>query len=118
MLHEHILLLTIQTALLPHVARTSRLRFEEIAPNTGRAVLTFGFLDEPDVPDGLALLPPAWTEEATRISYVLGRQILVPAARPGMPLWQEAVFAAMVRLSGSATEYLRLPPGRVVELGG
>ena len=59
----------------------------------------------------------AWTEEATRISYVLGRQILVPAARPGMPLWQEAVFAAMVRLSGSATEYFRLPPGRVVELG-
>ena len=116
-LHEHVLLLTIQTALLPHVARTSRLRFEEIAPNTGRAVLTFGFLDEPDVPDGLALLPPAWTEEATRISYVLGRQILVPAARPGMPLWQEAVFAAMVRLSGSATEYFRLPPGRVVELG-
>jgi len=116
-LHEHVLLLTIATALLPHVARASRLRFEEIAPDTGRAVLTFGFLDEPDVPDGLALLPPAWTEEPTRISYVLGRQILVPAARPGMPLWQEAVFAAMVRLSGSATEYFRLPPGRVVELG-
>jgi KUP system potassium uptake protein len=116
-LHEQVLLLTIQTALLPHVARESRLRFEEIAPGTGRAVLTFGFLDEPDVPAGLTLLPPAWSEDSMGTSYVLGRQILVPAARPGMPLWQEAVFAAMVRLSGSATEYFRLPPGRVVELG-
>jgi len=116
-LHEHVLLLTIQTAMLPHVARESRLRFEEIGPGTSRAVLTFGFLDEPDVPAGLALLPRAWIEETMRTSYILGRQILVLAARPGMPLWQEALFAAMVRLSGSATEYFRLPPGRVVELG-
>ena len=79
--------------------------------------LTFGFLDEPDVPASLALLPPAWLEHATRTSYILGRQILVPAARPGMPKWQETLFAAMVRLSGSATEYFRLPPGLVVELG-
>jgi len=103
-LHEHVLLLTIQTAMLPHVARESRLHFEEIGPGTSRAVLTFGFLDEPDVPAALALLPPAWLEHATRTSYILGRQILVPAARPGMPKWQEALFAAMVRLSGSATE--------------
>ena len=52
-----------------------------------------------------------------RTSYVLGRQMLIPAARPGMPLWRETLFAAMVRLSGSAMEYFRLPPGRVVELG-
>ena len=116
-LHEHVLLLTIRTALLPHVLRGSRLRFEEIGPSTGRAVLTFGFLDEPDVPEALELLPPAWIEDPMRTSYVLGRQILVPAARPGMSLWREALFAAMVRLSGSAMEYFRLPPGRVVELG-
>jgi KUP system potassium uptake protein len=116
-LHEHVLFLTIRTAMLPHVARDARLHFEEIGPSTGRAILTFGFLDEPDVPAALALLPPTWREQHIHISYVLGRQILVPAARPGMPVWQEALFAAMVRLSGSATEYFRLPPGRVVELG-
>jgi KUP system potassium uptake protein len=116
-LHERIVLLTIRTALLPHVARDARLRFEQIGSGTGRAVLTFGFLDEPDVPAGLALLPKAWAAEPMVTSYILGRQILVPAARPGMPLWQEALFAALVRLSGSATEYFRLPPGRVVELG-
>jgi KUP system potassium uptake protein len=79
-------------------------------------VLTFGFLEEPGVPDTLRMLPPAWTEDPMGTSYVLGRQILVPAARPGISLWREALFAAMVRLSGSAMEYFRQPPGRVVEL--
>jgi KUP system potassium uptake protein len=116
-LHERVLLLTIDTALLPHVPAEARLRFEALAPGTGRATLTFGFLDEPDVPQALALLPEAWREETLRTSYVLGRQTLRPASRPGMPRWQEALFAAMVRLSGSAMEYFRLPPGRVVELG-
>jgi KUP system potassium uptake protein len=116
-LHERVMLLTIQTALLPRVAHETRLRFEEIGPGTGRAVLTFGFLDEPDVPKALKLLPPTWLEDPMRTSYILGRQILVPAARPGMSPWRETLFAAMVRLSGSAMEYFRLPPGRVVELG-
>ena len=40
-------------------------------------MLTFGFLDEPDVPEALKLLPPAWHEEPLRTSYVLGRQVLV-----------------------------------------
>ncbi len=116
-LHGRIVLLTIQTAMLPHVAVETRLTFEPIGSGIGRAALTFGFLDEPDVPGALTRLPPEWTQDPMRTSYVLGRQILVPAARPGMPMWRETLFATMVRLSGSAMEYFRLPPGRVVELG-
>jgi KUP system potassium uptake protein len=116
-LHTRVILLTVQTALLPHVGCESRLRFEEIGLGTARAVLTFGFLDVPDVPEALRLLLPAWIEDRMQTSYILGRQTLIPAARPGMPLWREALFAAMVRLSSSAMEYFRLPPGRVMELG-
>jgi len=116
-LHERVLLLTIRTALLPHVKHVYRLHFEEVASGVARAVLTFGFRDEPNVPKALGFLPEAWREEPMRTSYVLGRQILIHAARPGMSLWRETLFAAMVRLSGSAMEYYRLPPGRVVELG-
>ena len=116
-LHERLLLLTIETALSPHVARDARLRLEELGAGAGRLVLTFGFLDKPDVPEMMKLLPAAWREVPDHISYVLGRQILIPSARPGMPLWREALFAAMVRLSSSAMEYYCLPPGRVVELG-
>jgi KUP system potassium uptake protein len=116
-LHERVVLLTIRTALLPHMDSEQRLRLEELATGMGRVVLTFGFLDEPDVPEALKLLPPAWREEPMRTSYVLGRQILIHAARPGMSRWREALFSALVRVSSSAMEYYRLPPGRVVELG-
>ena len=116
-LHERILLVTLRTALVPRMPHDARLSFQELGPGFGRAVLTFGFLDEPDVPEALTHLPPPWREEPMRTSYVLGRQTLIPAARPGMALWREKLFAAMVRLSGSAMDYFRLPPGRVVELG-
>ncbi len=116
-LHERIVLLTIRTALLPTIAPDRRLDFRDLGAGTARAILTFGFMDEPDVPRALTLLPDGWREAETRTSYVLGRQTLVPSARPGMAPWREAVFAAMVRLSGSAMEYYRLSPGRVVELG-
>ena len=110
-LQERVLLLTIETALLPHVAPEARPRFEELDAATARAQLTFGFLDEPDVPQALAELPGAWREEPMRPTFVLGRQILVPAASPGMARWREALFAAMVRLAGSAMTYFRPPPG-------
>jgi KUP system potassium uptake protein len=116
-LHERVLLLTVQTAMVPHTPRDGRVQFQELGPGTGRVVVTFGFLDEPDVPEALSHLPPPWREDPMRTSYILGRQTLIPAARPGMALWRGALFAAMVRLAGSAMEYFRLPPGRVVELG-
>jgi KUP system potassium uptake protein len=116
-LHDKVLLLTIRTALIPHVKHIHRLHFEELAPGTARAVLTFGFRDEPNVPEALGYLPIEWQEEPMRTGYVLGRQILIPAAHSKMPLWRETLFAIMVRLAGSAMEYYRLPPDRVVELG-
>ena len=116
-LHERVLLLTIRTALTPHMPNEARLNFIEIAPGAARATLTFGYLDQPDVPGSLTGLPPGWIVDPMRTSYVLGRQILIPAKRPGMSLWREALFSAMVRLSSSAIEYFGLPPGRVVELG-
>ena len=116
-LHERILLLTIETSLLPAIAPATRLRFEQCAPGFARARLTFGYMDEPAVPQALAALPEGWHADPMATSYILGRQILVPRARPGMARWRDTLFAAMVRLSGSAAEYYRLPPGRVVELG-
>ena len=95
-LHERVLLLTIRTALTPHVKHVHRLSFEETGAGHGRAILTFGFRDEPNVPKALGFLPPEWHEEPLRTGYVLGRQILIPAAHPGMPLWRETLFAAMV----------------------
>ncbi len=117
-LHERVLFLNIRTALMPHVKHVHRLRFEELGPGLARADVTFGFRDDPNVPKVLlGFLPPVWHDAALTAGYVLGRQIVVAARHSRMPLWRETIFAAMVRLSGSAVEYYRLPPDHVVELG-
>ena len=117
-LHECILLLTIETAMAPRVSPEERLRFEEIAPGMSRAVLRFGFFDEPDVPAALRRLPNgAWHHEPDETIYVIGRLVTVQGARSGMSRWRAVLFRMMLRLAGSATDYFRLPFGRVIELG-
>ena len=117
-LHEHVLLLTIETSLLPKVAEAKRLTFELLESGFARAVLTFGYMDEPNLPPVMNALPEDWRVSPMLITYVLGRQILlIPPAHRGLPLLQDKLFLLMMRLAGSATEYYRLPPGRVVELG-
>jgi KUP system potassium uptake protein len=116
-LHEFVLLLTIRTSLSPRVTPEERLHFEEIAPGMGRAVLTFGFFDEPNVPLALQRLPDGCRHNTDDTSYVVGRLISIPGPHPGMYRWRAVLFRLMLRLAGSATDYFSLPPGRVLELG-
>ncbi len=116
-LHKYVLLLTIETGDAPYVRPDQRLRFEEAAPGMGRAVVTFGFFDEPNVPGALRHLPDGWRHETEDTSYVVGRLIAVPAAAPTMMRWRRMLFRVMLRLAGSTSEYFRLPHGRVIEIG-
>jgi KUP system potassium uptake protein len=50
-------------------------------------------------------------------SYFLGRETIVPAMMPKMPLWQMWLFLVLARNAASATEFFRIPPDRVVEVG-
>jgi KUP system potassium uptake protein len=50
-------------------------------------------------------------------SFFLGRETLIPAKKPGMAVWREALFSWMSRNARSATSFFRIPPNLVVELG-
>ncbi len=50
-------------------------------------------------------------------TFFLGRETLIPSTKPGMALWREKLFAVMVRNALRPTDFFRLPPNRVVELG-
>ena len=87
--------------------------------NFSTVVLTYGFMESPDVPRDLGLeqagsrklLNPAKT------SYFIGRNTLKPAAKQGMPLWQDRIFMFLQRNASDPTDFLRIPPGKVLELG-
>ena len=116
-LQEFVLLLTIETDDAPFVRPEQRLRFEATAPGMARAVVTFGFFDEPNVPDALRYLPDGWRHDTDDTSYVVGRLTAVPAVRPTMVRWRRMLFRVMSRLAGSTAEYFRLPSARVIEIG-
>ena len=49
--------------------------------------------------------------------FFLGREVPVPSLQPEVPLWQERIYAFMVRNAVSAPDYFLIPPQRVIELG-
>ena len=51
-------------------------------------------------------------------SFFLSREKVVPAIDPGLPRWRERIFAALGVLALNATEFFKIPPNQVVEIGG
>jgi KUP system potassium uptake protein len=117
-LHERIVLLTVQSMDIPHVGDEERLEVEGLAPDFYRVIVKYGFKDTPDVPEALALAKNHRLEfNMMETSFFLSRQTLVPTTGEGMALWREKLFAAMARNASSATVFFNIPANRVVELG-
>lgn len=117
-LHERVVLVTVETALTPKVKVEQRAKLEVLGEGLSRVLIRFGFAESPDLPLALAAVfgnDPDYNP--MRTAYFLSRQTLVPARRPGMALWREMLFAAMVRNAITPMSFFKLPVNRVVELG-
>jgi KUP system potassium uptake protein len=117
-LHERVVILTVETEGVPHIPSESRRVVEGIGHGFYRMIIRIGFMDEADVPAELALEQRAGGPfKPMETSYFLARQTLIASKRPGMALWREKLFAWMVRNAESAMQFFRLPTNRVIELG-
>ncbi len=118
-LHENVVLLTVEVAETPRIEAESRLELHEEGSGFYRVVLHYGFTEEIDIPCDLAAITTRGVAlDPMRTSYFLGRQKLIAAKEvAGMALWREKLFAWMLQASESAMDYYRLPANRVVELG-
>ncbi|WP_375449908.1 potassium transporter Kup [uncultured Devosia sp.] len=116
--HEHVLLVTVETALSPRINDEDRLTVSDLGQGFVRVIIHYGFAESPDVPQALAPLFEASPNfNPMTAAYFLSRQTLIPSRRPGMALWREKLFAAMVRNSESPMTFFKLPVNQVVELG-
>jgi KUP system potassium uptake protein len=118
MLHETVILLSVQTRGVPHVNENDNVSIETLGEGFHRVIATFGFMDSPNIPEVLARaskqgipVPPMDT------SYYLGRERLVLTGVAKMSRPRKKLFALMSRNARSATEFFQIPPNRVVELG-
>jgi KUP system potassium uptake protein len=117
-LHERVVVLTIQIADTPMVDEKDRAEIKDFGQGFHKLLLRFGFLEETDVPAALkGLMLDGQPIEMMKTSFFLSRQTLIASDKPGMALWREKLFAWMMRNAASAMEFFRLPANRVVELG-
>jgi KUP system potassium uptake protein len=117
-LHERVVLLTVQVDDVPQVAESQRIEVRPLAGRLYRVVVRYGFMQTPNVPAALMLGEKAGLAfDLMDTSFFLSRETLIPSAVPGMALWREALFSWMSRNAATAMNFFRLPPNRVVELG-
>jgi KUP system potassium uptake protein len=117
-LHDTIVLLSVQTRGVPEVPSEHGLTLEPMGQGFFRVVATFGFMQTPNIPDLLRRAAEQGVPiPAMETSYYLGRERLVLTGHAKMSRWRKRLFALMSRNARSATEFFQIPPNRVVELG-
>jgi KUP system potassium uptake protein len=117
-LHEQNVILTVDTADLPHMSPAERVRIEQISPTFSRVRLRFGYMETPNVPKALAIARKVgWHFDIMATSFFLSRRALKPAVHSGMPRWQDRLFIRLAGAANDATDYFQIPTGRVVEVG-
>jgi KUP system potassium uptake protein len=117
-LHERNVILTLRTAETPRVPEADRVKIEPINPDFTRVTLSYGFMEQPNVPRALNQCKKLGLKfDIMNTSFFLGRRKVVADAHSGMPMWQDAVFIFLLRNAANPTEFFHLPPGRVIELG-
>ena len=98
--------------------RTGGSRSRSSAQGFFRVAVSYGFMDQPDVPRALALCQAAGLRaDPARTSYFIGRETLIPTPRPPLGPVEARVFTFLSAGNLSATTYFGIPPERVVELG-
>jgi KUP system potassium uptake protein len=116
-LHEQVVLLTVQGERVPRVPEAERFSIEPMTGGFRRVLLRFGFAERPCVMHTLGARQEALGFDPASASWFLGREVPVPSMQPDMPLWQEKLFAFLARNAVGATDYFGIPTARVVELG-
>jgi KUP system potassium uptake protein len=117
-LHEQVVLVTVEVPDEPYVPPNSRARIRHFGKGVHHVTLRYGFMEQPDVPRDLAPLADRGVPfDPMRTSYFVGRNSFVEASRPLLPRWQEKLFLVLARVAANAGDFFRLPANRVVELG-
>jgi len=118
MLHERNIVLTIKTADVPRVPNPDRINIEKLTETFTAVSLTYGFMETPNVMQGLALCRRRGLNiDPGATSFFLSRRVLRPTSRSQMPMWQEKLFIWLARSSEDAAAYFQIPSDRVVEIG-
>jgi KUP system potassium uptake protein len=120
-LHERVLLVAVTTTEAPRMSEEDRVVVTPLPEGLIRVELRFGFMEEPNVPEALAVAMARGqieTFDLTRVIYYTGHETIIPSGRrPGLPRWREALFALMHHNAQRPGAYFKIPGGQIMEIG-
>jgi KUP system potassium uptake protein len=117
-LHERNIILNIKVKDVPRVQRHERLTVEKVSDGFSRVIAHYGFMETPSIPKILEHCKRKdLSIDASASSFFLSRRSLKMTDRSEMPKVQERLFIFLAGAAVDATEYFRIPPDRVVEVG-
>jgi len=117
-LHEKNIILSVATAETPRVSDENRVRIEPVNDDFKKVIIGYGFMESPNIPKALGLCRKQGLKfDIMATSFFLGRRSVVPSAQSGMPLWQDKLFIFLMKNAANPTDFYKIPPGRVVEMG-
>ncbi len=117
-IHQRIVLLHVVTENVPHVAANKRIEVTDLMDNFHSIVVHYGFMEQPDIPRALdSCSSQQLYFDLMDTSFFVGRLTIVPVGASRLSRIKSKLFEAMHRNALAATEFFRIPPNRVIELG-
>ena len=117
-LHEHIIILSIQFDQAAHVDLLTKASITKLDKYSTLIIIHYGYMDSTDIPDALQLLNKTNTViDLENAIYFLGRESIVVTKHTGMSPFRETVFEYLGRNSARISSYFNLPYNKVFEIG-
>ncbi len=117
-LHEKVILLTVKIEDYPHKPKEERVVLEALPNNFYLITVHYGFADTLDLPKELeACTDLGLNLDSMDTSFFIGKEVLISKRNNELQYWRKKIFVTLFRNADSASNYFKLPPNRVVELG-
>ena len=120
-LYEKVLLVAVITTETPRVSDEDRVVVTPIANGITQVELRFGFMEQPNVPEGLEVAMARGQIEKcdlSRVIYYTGHETIIPSGRrPGLVRWREELFAFMHHNAQRPGAYFKIPSAQIMEIG-
>ena len=117
-LHKTTLIVSVETADEPRIDPAERAEVTKVEPGVFQVLITYGFMEDPDVPAALAALDVrGLTFDPHDVTYFIGRESVVAGKAPGMNPALEHLFVWLNRGADSAVRFFNLPDEQVFEVG-
>jgi KUP system potassium uptake protein len=118
-LHERVIFLTAVPRDIPRVEPEEAAEIRDHGDGCYYVKVFLGFKDSYDIADIAHMLAHYYKFEMdpNATSFFLSRETVLTGRRGGMANWRERLFGWMMRNAQPASDFFRIPPNRVIEIG-